>query len=935
MTDDVEDSKPPAVNVGGDSIAEVAALSELQPPQPSSVHAEIDEDEDDEEPQPPSSVHGEMDEDDIQTTPFMLPTPHQPELTLKEKLVLRERQRRIETERARLKRQFALNDSSSTGAANIGESNSLDEGTLGDESIRAHPDEESAGDDARRLGFNMERFLRNSDSFNPQLETMQEDPQENVVMERFLNDPVVVVPSALELEGAKEASQGMSSAADQYTQRTVSFDVDAREAITNDALPTSSRIAVDGSVPSLGEGSVENASVVSNVSVQDDVGMIETLGNISAASMDVEGGDVASRSSASHGDGTFDELRVFRLTEADIREVESIAEASIGNAPPSERDEEDMLSEIGELADFGGTGHGVFGGGGETAVSQDTPTTAMESASQMSGNQSQRSAHVAMRSAFSSASAEERHRDVDDVAQSSDHDPHSICDDMKLSPVVSPSFMLSPIAGISVVANPPTSIGRDEDLDEHEVSMHVADGSVEHQDDASVEETRIQTLQKQKTVALVKDDVSANENGQVGEQRILGLVNRPRHSHPPGLDPVSLNNNMQSSPKADTTLIVEGFDFDKDAPQSPFAAGESLHADDSLRDLPSDPWSPGGVMNVSPLHSGARRIVGVDRATAVPQHTFPATDISYGAVEEVDESPLKIRMQPPSFIAKTASMTSNETTPLLAMGGDIPPEIITRTSARMSTGDQESNYDGGKGHGNRRSWAHLESAISEVRSEDETEKRIVLNECEIYNASNVWARAFPERQFALMVTLIFEIPVLFMITGGSDALCSLIGRSRYQLLVGFIPLTSAISGNVGLQASTLTTRAISHLHVTASSYMPWFLHEVGAAACLGIGMGFVLGSVALFASGLDVAFAATIFVAQFISIVTAGITGTFAPLLFSFIFRQDSGKWSGPLETAIQDIVGSFAMVVISYRILEFFGPYDIDPDDLCMRTND
>lgn len=181
------------------------------------------------------------------------------------------------------------------------------------------------------------------------------------------------------------------------------------------------------------------------------------------------------------------------------------------------------------------------------------------------------------------------------------------------------------------------------------------------------------------------------------------------------------------------------------------------------------------------------------------------------------------------------------------------------------------------------------------------------------------------------MTLILEVPVLLMITGGSDALCQLIGRTRYQLLIGFLPLTSAISGNVGLQASTLTTRAISHSHVTSTEFMPWFWDEVGAAGCLGVGMGVVLGSVAYVLSGMDVAFGTTVFVAQFISIVTAGITGTFAPLLFSFVFRQDSGKWGGPLETAIQDIVGSFAMVIISYHILVMLGPHDIDPSDICL----
>jgi Mg/Co/Ni transporter MgtE len=169
-----------------------------------------------------------------------------------------------------------------------------------------------------------------------------------------------------------------------------------------------------------------------------------------------------------------------------------------------------------------------------------------------------------------------------------------------------------------------------------------------------------------------------------------------------------------------------------------------------------------------------------------------------------------------------------------------------------------------------------------------------------------------------------------MISGGSDALCKLVGRNKYHLLIGFLPLTSAISGNVGLQASTLTTRAISHSHVTAQSYMPWLVKEVGCAFYLGLGMGALLGTIAFFASGKDFAFGLTIMLAQFLSILTAGVTGTFAPLLFSFIFHRDSGKWGGPLETAIQDIVGSFLMVVVSYQILKFLGPGPIDPSDVC-----
>ncbi len=102
------------------------------------------------------------------------------------------------------------------------------------------------------------------------------------------------------------------------------------------------------------------------------------------------------------------------------------------------------------------------------------------------------------------------------------------------------------------------------------------------------------------------------------------------------------------------------------------------------------------------------------------------------------------------------------------------------------------------------------------------------------------------------------------------------------------------------------------------------------AALLGIGMGFAVGGLAYQASNFDFGFGLTIFVANFISVLTAGLTGTLAPLIFTFIFHRDSGKWGGPLETAIQDIVGSFVMVILSYRILLWMGPTEINPNDMC-----
>eukprot|EP00984_Skeletonema_dohrnii_P014981 scaffold6413_cov149-Skeletonema_dohrnii-CCMP3373.AAC.3 len=223
-----------------------------------------------------------------------------------------------------------------------------------------------------------------------------------------------------------------------------------------------------------------------------------------------------------------------------------------------------------------------------------------------------------------------------------------------------------------------------------------------------------------------------------------------------------------------------------------------------------------------------------------------------------------------------------------------------------------------------------ESVFSDIRSESAASQLAISNEAEDYGLCTAYERAFPERSFALFVTLIFELPTLFMISGGSDRLCGLIGRRKYTALISLLPIISAVSGNVGLQASTLTTRAISHSQVCVDNYSVWLKKEVTAAMYLGCAMGLISSSIAFCMGGFSVPFALSIFTAQWIGIFTAGVTGTLAPLLFTFIFERDSGKWGGPLETAVQDVVGSFAMIVVTYWIMSLFGPYDIELDDMC-----
>ena len=95
-------------------------------------------------------------------------------------------------------------------------------------------------------------------------------------------------------------------------------------------------------------------------------------------------------------------------------------------------------------------------------------------------------------------------------------------------------------------------------------------------------------------------------------------------------------------------------------------------------------------------------------------------------------------------------------------------------------------------------------------------------------------------------------------------------------------------------------------------------------------MGVITGTIAFAMGGFSIPFAISIFTAQFIGVFTAGCTGSLAPLLFTFMFQRDSDKWGGPLETGVQDVIGSFAMIVMSYQIMLLFGPYEMGPNDVC-----
>lgn len=122
------------------------------------------------------------------------------------------------------------------------------------------------------------------------------------------------------------------------------------------------------------------------------------------------------------------------------------------------------------------------------------------------------------------------------------------------------------------------------------------------------------------------------------------------------------------------------------------------------------------------------------------------------------------------------------------------------------------------------------------------------------------------------------------------------------LLASFMPVISAISGNVGLQSAAIVVRGLDTGHVTMRRWWPQVSKELRTSLLLAGACGLVLGGIgALWSRHLP--FGIVIGVALLCSMLTAGLMGTVIPMV-SKRLGFDPATTAGPFETAFQDVIG-------------------------------
>ncbi|KAJ1551296.1 hypothetical protein HK096_001677 [Nowakowskiella sp. JEL0078] len=164
---------------------------------------------------------------------------------------------------------------------------------------------------------------------------------------------------------------------------------------------------------------------------------------------------------------------------------------------------------------------------------------------------------------------------------------------------------------------------------------------------------------------------------------------------------------------------------------------------------------------------------------------------------------------------------------------------------------------------------------------------------------------------AIILTILFELCVGVIIAQFTNTM------SKHLLLASFTPVLSAISGNIGLQASAATLRALATGHASQSQFLDVIkvlVKEFASAMTIA-----VLAGITLFVIGSSWA-ASTTFglvtgVSVCISASMAGTIGSLAPLFFKS-FGIDPAVTAGPFETALQDMIGISIYLFIASKFL-------------------
>jgi magnesium transporter len=161
----------------------------------------------------------------------------------------------------------------------------------------------------------------------------------------------------------------------------------------------------------------------------------------------------------------------------------------------------------------------------------------------------------------------------------------------------------------------------------------------------------------------------------------------------------------------------------------------------------------------------------------------------------------------------------------------------------------------------------------------------------------------------ILITLTFELFVALVI---SKLFVTTI--EKLAILTAFIPVIIAIAGNVGLQSSTLVVRSIALGTISLSRTARIIFSETRTGFSLGLICGSITGTVGYLINMknpevLQLVF--SVFVGMVSALTAAATIGTVEPLVLHKL-KQDPAVSSGPLITAVNDLMGTTMYLLVA-----------------------
>lgn len=135
------------------------------------------------------------------------------------------------------------------------------------------------------------------------------------------------------------------------------------------------------------------------------------------------------------------------------------------------------------------------------------------------------------------------------------------------------------------------------------------------------------------------------------------------------------------------------------------------------------------------------------------------------------------------------------------------------------------------------------------------------------------------------------------------------------LLASFMPVISAVAGNVGLQAAAITVRGLDTGQTSLKRSGKALLKEAAVTVIMGAACALVLGTIGLIWSK-RLLFGIVIAIALGCSMLTACLMGTLIPMI-SKKLGFDPATTAGPFETAFQDIIGFGVFLALATLLLQ------------------